>query len=66
MRLKSSWISAFLFFAVLLKIRAIYKWDAIKEEISKEMKSENEKEFFRNMITEKKKKWEFNPLPFSA
>ena len=58
MRLKSSWISAFLFFVILLKIRDFFEWFAIKEEISAETKTGDEKEFLRKMLGEKKKKWD--------
>ncbi len=56
MRLKSSWISVFLLFFILLKMRAFYEWRAIKEEISADLKTKDEKEFLRKMIGEKKKK----------
>ena len=56
MRLKSSWISAFLLFFILLKIRAYYEWRVIKEEINADIRTKDEKEFMRKMIGEKKKK----------
>lgn len=58
MRLKSSWISAFLLFFILLKIRAYYEWRVIKEEINADIRTKDEKEFMRKMIGEKKKKWD--------